>query len=70
MRMLNKIVTLTRVARKTLKYCYCNDRNIQQFCNPPYHNLIIFVTPLFFMKKFYEPPAFSLPPYSEENNSP
>ena len=37
---------------------------------PPYHDLIIFVTPLFFMKKFYDPPTFSWPPYSVENDSP
>ena len=55
--MLNKIVTSTHIARKILKYCYYNDRNIKQFCNPPpHHDLIIFVTPLFFMKKFYNPP--------------
>ena len=28
------------------------------------------MTPLFLMKKFCDPPAFSWPPYSEENDSP
>ena len=36
----------------------------------PYHDLIIFVTPLFFMKKFYDPQLFHGPPYSVQNDSP
>ena len=41
-----------------------------KICSHPIISWLFLWPPLFLMKKFCDPPAFSWPPYSEENDSP
>ena len=60
MRVAQKICILRAISLNTIFIKICSHPKISWF----------FVTPLFLMKKFCDPPAFSFPPHLEENDSP